>query len=88
MLLSLMQLGRSLTNTCAMQALYSLLASHPAPDILPLDTNVALVMALTGHGAGRQQSQATAAIVPGKNNPQPATAWITVVTVALINLCK
>ncbi|KAK3875138.1 hypothetical protein Pcinc_019979 [Petrolisthes cinctipes] len=88
MLLSLMQLGRSLTNTCAMQALYSLLASHPAPDILPLDTNVALVMALTGRVAGRHPGQAAMAIVPGKNDPQPASAWITVVTVALINLCK
>ncbi|KAG7165273.1 RRP12-like protein [Homarus americanus] len=84
--LSIMQLGKSLTNTCAMQAFYSLFVSEPSPAVFPADTNSALICALTTEGAGL--SHHSVAIIPGINDPQPASAWMTVLTVAHINLFK
>ncbi|XP_045596456.2 RRP12-like protein [Procambarus clarkii] len=82
--LSIMQLGKSLTNTCAMQALYSLFISKPSPVAFPADINAALISALTTEAAGA--SSRSLAVIPGMNDPQPASAWITVLTVAHINL--
>lgn len=84
--LSIMQLGMSLINTCSMQALYSLLMSGPSHAALPAETNCALIRALTSGTAdfpGR-----SVAVIPGMNDPQQACAWITVLTVAYINLFK
>lgn len=81
-----MQLGMSLINTCSMQALYSLLISGPSSAIFPAETNCALICALiseTSDFPGR-----SVAVVPGMNDPQQACAWITVLTVAHINLFK
>ncbi|KAG0711439.1 RRP12-like protein [Chionoecetes opilio] len=76
-LLSLMQVGRVLVNTNALQALHALFSAHPPPHTLPPATNAALLNALTGGVA-----------VPGKNDPQPAGVWITVVTVGVMNMFK
>lgn len=84
--LSVMQLGSSLTNTCAMEALYSLLVSEPAPSTFPADTNRALIVALTSEVSGL--SGRSAAVIPGMNDEAPACAWITVLTIAHINLFK
>lgn len=85
-ILSIMHLGKSLINNCVLQALYSLFVSEPSSAVLPADTNCALIRALTAETAGVPSS--SLAIVPGMNNPQPASAWITVLTVAHINLFK
>ncbi|XP_050702743.1 RRP12-like protein [Eriocheir sinensis] len=86
-LLSIMQVGRALVNTCALQALHALFAAHPPPEVLPAHTNAALVAALT-QGATGGAGGVGGVPVPGKNDPQPACAWITVVTVAVMNMCR
>lgn len=84
-ILSVMSVGNSLINITAMQALYNLLVAEPSATIFPAETNVALVNALTQSSGLPGQ---TVAVVPAMNDPQPANAWITLITVALINLFK
>ncbi|XP_042866976.1 RRP12-like protein [Penaeus japonicus] len=85
-ILSVMQLGNSLINASAMQALYSVMVSKPSPEIFPSGTNAALITALTTGTSGVPGS--LAAVIPSMNDSQPACAWITVLTAALMNLCR
>ena len=81
-----MQLGSSVINVTAMEAIYSLLVSEPSASVFPAETNAALISALTNRAdnkIGRSVS-----IIPGMNDSQLACAWITVLTVAHINLFK
>lgn len=84
-ILSVMAVGNSLVNITAMQALYNLLVAEPSASVFPAETNVALLNALTQSSGLPGQ---TVAVVPAMNDPQPANAWITLITVALINLFK
>ncbi|XP_066963061.1 RRP12-like protein [Macrobrachium rosenbergii] len=84
--LSLMQLGSSLINISSMEAIYSLLVSEPPSTVFSADTNAALIAALTN----RLDSKTVrgVSVIPGMNDSQLACAWITVLTVAHINLFK
>lgn len=85
-ILSVMQLGNSLINASAMQALYSVMVAKPSPEVFPSATNAALITALTTGTSGVPGS--LAAVIPSMNDSQPACAWITVLTAALMNLCR
>lgn len=85
-ILSVMQLGNSLINASAMQALYSVMVSKPSPEVFPTGTNAALITALTTGTSGVPGS--LAAVIPSMNDSQPACAWITVLTAALLNLFR
>ncbi|XP_076034709.1 RRP12-like protein [Oratosquilla oratoria] len=89
-ILSVMQLGSSLLNTCCLQTLYALLVSEPPASLLPAETNVALINALSfgtveAYSGGVKEK---AGVMPSMNDAQPCAAWITVHTVAHINLFK
>ncbi|XP_068203114.1 RRP12-like protein [Palaemon carinicauda] len=84
--LSLMQLGSALINNSAMEAIYSLLVSEPPAIVFPADTNAALIGALTNRLDSKTSRGVS--IIPGMNDSQLTCAWITVLTVAQINLFK
>lgn len=69
-----------------MQALYSVMVAKPSPEVFPSATNAALITALTTGTSGVPGS--LAAVIPSMNDSQPACAWITVLTAALMNLCR